>query len=198
MLPANDRRDHVAAVADDMDELRAGKDPPDCVEATTVQHVGVMRVLVAPIPHVRPLGGVEVADHPAEVVRGMLHELLAMVDEQPVFLRRFNQRFVGPGEEAHLVGDVHLGMGVEQFVQERRAGPGGSEDHDRVAGEGHGWGTSVGITTRRVASRKPWPCLRSGSRWAPSAHSFQALMNTIRWSSGRVSVRSTARRSQFS
>ena len=44
-----------------------------------------------------------------------------------------------------------------------------------------------------VASRNARPYFRSGSRWQPSAHSFQALMNTSRSPPGKV-LRSPADR----
>ena len=38
---------------------------------------------------------------------------------------------------------------------------------------------------RSVASRNRVPCFRSGSRWQPSAHSFQALIKTNRSCPGK-------------
>ena len=46
----------------------------------------------------------------------------------------------------------------------------------------HGRGSSRSASAAlRRASSQPWPKRTSGSRWAPSAHSFQALMNLCRW-----------------
>ena len=49
---------------------------------------------------------------------------------------------------------------------------------------------------RLVASRNAIPCLLSGSKWHPSAHSFHALMNTNRESGGYAETRSIASLSQ--
>src|SRR5205823_4034417 len=46
---------------------------------------------------------------------------------------------------------------------------------------------ALGLLAERIASSQAWPQRWSGSRWAPSAHSFQALTSTS--SPGRSSRR---------
>jgi hypothetical protein len=131
LLP-DDRTHHVATVSDNVKKPCLWKEMHDHLQATLIKGVGIVRVLVSPVPRLGPHVGIKTADQLRVLVAKIFSKLSAVGNEESILASQYLERLVQPGEQTHLMADKYVGMCVQKLLQIGCARAGGTEDNDWV------------------------------------------------------------------